>query len=88
MRASFGTADGGERPHICYPLASTMDRLVATPVGQAPPELGGDLPERADELAARRRGAWAHGQFRPGFVYRCAAGARAAGASGGRAWGA
>ncbi|KAJ1634363.1 hypothetical protein T492DRAFT_836906 [Pavlovales sp. CCMP2436] len=69
MRASFGTADGKELPHVCYPLASTMDRITVTAAGEKPPVMGGDIPEALDSVRSRKKGSWEHGTFKTGFTY-------------------
>lgn len=44
VHASFGdTEEGGERPHLVFPLLSAMDRIVVTPPGETPPPLGDEV---------------------------------------------
>mmetsp|Transcript_29772 Transcript_29772/g.74424 ORF Transcript_29772/g.74424 Transcript_29772/m.74424 type:complete len:1484 (-) Transcript_29772:260-4711(-) len=45
LHASFGSKDGAEVPHITMPLWSSADRLVVTPNGGTPPELGQPILE-------------------------------------------
>ncbi|CAN0079411.1 unnamed protein product [Pylaiella littoralis] len=45
-----------EKPHVTFPLYRVMDWFVVTPKAEAPPALGGDLSESAEERVARRGG--------------------------------
>lgn len=51
---SFGDSDDLELPHITGPLWSMSDRIVITPPGEEPPQLGHSLPEDEKRRAARR----------------------------------
>ena len=55
-----------EAPHIVFPLARAMDRVVVTADGDDVPKLGGELDEPLEQRDARRQGrspdvAWALG---------------------------
>jgi hypothetical protein len=60
VHSSFGTsqADGGggeeEKAHIVVPAYSFFERVVATPPGLDPPELGSELEEAKESLDRRR----------------------------------
>jgi hypothetical protein len=60
FRYSFGepyNKDGNyEVPYVCFPMFRTMDRVVITPEGETPPELGSELPEPDTERNLRRSG--------------------------------
>jgi hypothetical protein len=44
-----------ERAHMCFPLFKAMDRVVVTPAGQDPPEMGKDFTESDAARAERRK---------------------------------
>ena len=55
LHYSFGDKDGtGQIAHITMPLWSAADRLVITPEGGVPPQLGTHLPESEASRLARR----------------------------------
>jgi hypothetical protein len=53
MHYSFGDAKGEQLPHIVFPLWSNVDKLVVTPPGDTPPELGRPLEEDPQARAKR-----------------------------------
>ena len=73
LHFSFGeehTPDGMfEFPHLTFPLFRVMDRVVVTPPGGVPPELGCELPEETADRLARRSGKGPHMTFREGYTY-------------------
>lgn len=54
MHHGFGDDSDVELPHLVSPIWSTVDKLVVTPPGENPPELGGILPETAASRASRK----------------------------------
>ncbi|EOD31737.1 hypothetical protein EMIHUDRAFT_442069 [Emiliania huxleyi CCMP1516] len=68
MHYSFGDREGRMLPHIVLPLWRAVDRLVASPPGTAPPELGVPLDESEAARSARKGGA-SLGEWDPSFTY-------------------
>jgi hypothetical protein len=52
LHYSFGTKD--ERAHICFPASTFFERLVVTPPGETPPEMGIEFVEPPDVVADRK----------------------------------
>lgn len=59
---------GGQLAHVTMPLWCAADRIVATPAGCAPPQLGTELPE-ADEAVLARRASCETGTWQLGSTY-------------------
>lgn len=55
LHHSFGDKDNMELPHITSPLWNTVDRLVITPPGSAPPALLDRFVEPEDSRKARKK---------------------------------
>jgi hypothetical protein len=45
-----------EKPHMAFPVEEGMNRVVATPPGEAIPKLGEEIVEDAEEYKKRRKG--------------------------------
>jgi hypothetical protein len=58
-----------EVPHLTFPLFRVMDRVVVTPPGETPPQLGQELPEPDADRNLRRSGKSGEMQFQPNFIY-------------------
>lgn len=54
---SFGDKLGAELPHLVTPIWSTVDRLVVTPEGAAPPPFGRVFAETVESRSKRRANA-------------------------------
>ena len=60
--------EGRQLAHVTMPLWCAADRIVATPAGCAPPQLGTELPE-ADEAVLARRASCETGTWQLGSTY-------------------
>ena len=60
--------EGRQLAHVTMPLWCAADRIVATPEGCAPPQLGTELPE-ADEAVLARRASCKTGTWQLGSTY-------------------
>jgi hypothetical protein len=45
-----------ERPHMAFPVEQGLNRVVITPPGETPPELGTDIYESCESIKARKKG--------------------------------
>ena len=55
LHHSFGDNKDYELPHITGPLWSAIDRLVITPDGMKPPNLGNIIPEDENSRVTRKK---------------------------------
>jgi hypothetical protein len=53
-----GNKDGRslEKPHMAFTVEGSMDRVVVTPPGEAPPTLGGPIHEDPESIKRRKKG--------------------------------
>ena len=68
LHCSLDDKGGRQLAHVTMPLWCSADRIVATPAGCAPPQLGTELPE-ADEVALARRASCEPGTWQLGSTY-------------------
>jgi hypothetical protein len=56
LNGSSECADGRyEPPHMAFPVEEGMNRVLATPPGQTPPPLGGEIPADAESIKRRKK---------------------------------
>ena len=58
-----------EKTHLSFPVESSMDRIVITPPGETPPELGSELQETPESHKRRRKIGGGSVDWQIGYTY-------------------